>query len=131
MPQLVNATIAFRTNDDDKDHDTNVTAEVRDRFENLVARVSDTFGHFDDQTSNGPFSLELLGQPSKSSVEGGTVLIRIDPKGNDTWRFNFVVKLHFDDGSILSPSADGIELNEHEEQQQTFGIPFALAATGS
>lgn len=30
MPQLTGASISFRTNDENKDHDTNVTVEVRD-----------------------------------------------------------------------------------------------------
>jgi hypothetical protein len=122
MALLANASVSFRTNDENKDHDTNVTVEVRDNVGELVARVSDTFGPFDDQTSNGPFQLEVLNRVEKSTVQNGNVLIRIDPKGDDTWRFNFIVKLHFDDGSTLIASADGVELNEHEEQQQTFGI---------
>jgi hypothetical protein len=122
MALLDNASVQFRTNDDDKDHDTNVTIEVRDKIGHLVARVSDTFGPFHDQTSSGPFALEVLNKVDSSRLEGGKVLIRIDPKGNDTWRFNFLVELHMDDGSVLNASADGVELNEGTEQQQEFGI---------
>lgn len=122
MPQLTTASVSFRTNDENKDHDTNVTVEVRDNVDQLVARVSDTFGPFDDQTSNGPFELEVLNRAEKETLQEGTVLIRIDPKGDDTWRFNFITELRFDDGSALSASADGVELNESTEQQQTFGI---------
>jgi len=122
MPQLTAASISFRTNDENKDHDTNVTAEVRDSGGELIARASDTFGPFDDQTSHGPFQLEVLNQAEKAALHEGNVLIRIDPKGDDTWRFNFITELHFDDGSTLSASADGVELNESTEQQQTFGI---------
>jgi hypothetical protein len=122
MAILDNASVQFRTNDENKDHDTNVTVEVRDKIGHLAARVSDTFGPFDDQTSNGPFQLEILNRVDSAALQGGNVLIRIDPKGDDTWRFNFVVELHMDDGSQLTASADGIELNESTEQQQQFGI---------
>jgi hypothetical protein len=122
MPQLANASVSFRTNDENKDHDTNVTVEVRDNVGEIAARVSDTFGPFDDQTSHGPFQLEVLNQAEKATLREGNVLIRIDPKGDDTWRFNFITELRFDDGSTLSASADGVELNESTEQQQTFGI---------
>jgi hypothetical protein len=122
MALLNNASVEFRTNDEDKDHDTNVTIEVRDRIGHLAARLSDTFGPFHDQTSTGPYQLELLNRVDSAALEGGKVLIRIDPKGNDTWRFNFIVELHMDDGSTLSASADGVELNEGTEQQQVFGI---------
>jgi len=122
MAILDNASVQFRTNDENKDHDTNVTVEVRDKIGHLVARVSDTLGPFDDQTSNGPFQLEILNRVDNAALQGGKVLIRIDPKGDDTWRFNFLVELHMDDGSQLTASADGIELNESTEQQQQFGI---------
>jgi hypothetical protein len=122
MPKLHTAAVSFRTNDDDKDHDTNVTLEVRDHVGELAARISDTFGAFHDQTSNGPYELEVLNGTQKSELKNGTVLIRIDPKGNDTWRCNVEVDLHFDDGSTLTATADGLELNEQTEQQQTFGI---------
>src|SRR5215469_11795750 len=122
MALLDNASVQFRTNDEDKDHDTNVTIEVRDRIGHLAARVSDTFGPFHDQTSSGPFQLEILNRIDASALKGGNVLLRVDPKGNDTWRFNFLVELHMDDGSTLSASADGVEFNQDTEQQQVFGI---------
>jgi hypothetical protein len=122
MAMLDNASVQFRTNDDDKDHDTNVTIEVRDRVGHLAARMSDTVGPFHDQTSNGPFPLEILNKVDSAALQGGNVLIRVDPKGNDTWRFNFIVELHMDDGSTLTSSADGVEVNESTEQQQVFGI---------
>jgi hypothetical protein len=123
MPKLKNALITFRTNDEDKDADTNVTVELRDNTGELFARVSNPFGYFDDQTTNGPFDLELLNRPEKAQVDGGDVLIRIDPKGDDTWHFNFQLECRFEDGSTISSAADGLSMNEHEEQQQTFGLP--------
>jgi hypothetical protein len=84
--------------------------------------MSDTLGPFHDQTSNGPFQLEILNKVDTAALQGGNVLIRVDPKGNDTWRFNFIVELHKDDGSSLTATADGVEVNESTEQQQVFGI---------
>ncbi len=112
----------IRTNDEDKDHDTDVTIEVRDKVGHLAARASNTFGQFDDQTSSGPYQLEILNRVDSAALEGGNVLIRVDPKGDDTWRFNFIVELHMDDGSVLTASADGLEVNESTERQQVFGI---------
>ena len=88
----------------------------------IVASISDTFGPFDDQTSHGPFQLDVLNHADKAAMIGGDVLLRVDPKGDDTWRFNFIVVLHFDDATALTSSATGVELNESTEQQQTFGI---------
>ena len=122
MAMLDNASVQFRTNDDDKDHDTNITIEVRDRVGHLAARMSDTLGPFHDQTSSGPYQLEILNRVDSAALQGGNVLIRVDPKGNDTWRFNFIVELHMNDGSAFTASADGVEVNESTEQQQVFGI---------
>jgi hypothetical protein len=122
MASLESAAVSFRTNDEDKDHDTNVTVEVRDRGGELAARISDTFGAFHDQTSNGPYELQVLNGTQKSELKNGTVLVRVDPKGDDTWRCNVEVDLHFDDNSTLTATADGLEYNEQTEQQQTFGI---------
>jgi hypothetical protein len=122
MAILRNAQITFRTNEDDKNKETNVTVEVRDNVGDVAARISDPFGLFDDQTTNGPFSLEVLKKEEKALLDGGTVLLRIDPAGDDSWDFNFVLELYFDDGTRLSASADGLQLNEHQLQTQMFGI---------
>jgi hypothetical protein len=122
MPSLVNAMVSFRTNDDDKNKETNVTVEVSDNQGELAARISDPFGLFDDQTTNGPFDLELIKREDKSMLQGGTAMLRIDPAGDDSWNFNFLLELHFDDSTTLTASADGLQLNEHQLQSQTFGI---------
>ncbi|MGK4579936.1 hypothetical protein [Kitasatospora sp. HPMI-4] len=122
MPNLTEATMSFHTNDENKDHDTNVTIEVRDRNGHMAARVSDTFGAFNDHTNDGPFNLTLLNHATKDDLQGGNVLLRVDPVGDDTWRFNLFVDLLFDDGSHLTVTADGLEVNEESEQQQTFGL---------
>ncbi|MEW2625501.1 hypothetical protein [Streptomyces sp. NPDC048106] len=122
MTVLQEATVSFHTNDENKDHDTNITIEVRDNRGGMTARVSNTFGPFNDHTNTGPYNIPVLNHTGKDELRGGTVLLRVDPVGDDTWRFNFNVDLLFDDGSHLTSSADGLEVNEESEQQQTFGI---------
>jgi len=48
--------------------------------------------------------------------------IRVDRSATTPGRFNFLVDLLFDDASHLNASADGLEVNEETEQQQTFGL---------
>ena len=122
MALLRNAQITFRTNGDNKNKETNVTVEVRDNVGDLAARISDPFNEFKDQTTNGPFSLEVLKKEEKALLDGGSVLLRIDPKGPDSWDFNFILELYFDDGTRLSASADGLQLNEEQLETQIFGI---------
>ena len=118
---LETARITFHTNDDDKDHDTHVTVTVRDHDGDVVARVSDDFGHFPDHSDNGPFNLQIEDPSSQTALKQGSVTIRVDPVGNDTWKFNFFLELIFSDDSRLSASADGLELTD-ERQEQAFGI---------
>jgi len=125
MPTLANCNIKFHTNDDDKDHDTHVTVDVTD-FNNVVcAHIDNDFGHFDDQSDNGPFGLQVLNASNKSDCQRGTVRIRIDPNGNDTWKFNFTLTLIFDDNSTLSGGAGGLQLNQNN-REQTFGLQGIL-----
>jgi len=121
MPILTNCTVQFHTNDDDKDNDTHVTVTVRDSNNIIAARVDNDFGHFDNNSDNGPFGVFVINQSEKESLQTGSVTVRIDPNGHDTWKFNFFTKLMFDDGSSFSCGADGLNENQ-DRREQTFGI---------
>jgi hypothetical protein len=121
MPRLRNATIKFHTNDDDKDDDTHVTITVRDHGNVIAARIDNDFGHFDDHSDNGPFGLIVRNRSEKDSLQSGTVTIRVDPNGHDTWKLNFDLDLFFDDGTHLSGGAPGIVLAQNRKEQ-TFGL---------
>jgi hypothetical protein len=116
------ASIKFHTDDDDKDADTHVTVEVRDEGGTIAARIDDDFGLFTDQSDNGPFDLELMNKSSKESLRSGTVEIRVDPKGDDVWKFNYFLDLMFDDGSHLTSEASGLRLSDQQQEQE-----FAIA----
>ena len=118
---LSGATVSFHTHDDDKDHDTNVTVTVRQHDGTIAAHLSDPFGHFADHSDSGPFNLELFNPGTRGEVQGGNFTVRIDPVGNDTWRFNMVLDLRFSDGSHMNSGVDGLELTD-ERQQQAFGM---------
>jgi hypothetical protein len=125
MPALRNATIKFHTNDDDKDNDTHVTVTVRDHDNIIAARIDNDFGHFDDHSDNGPFGLIVRNQSQKTSMQSGSLAIRIDPNGHDTWKFNFDLDLFFDDGSHLSGGAAGLDLNQNRKEM-SFGLDGIL-----
>jgi hypothetical protein len=111
-PTLVNAQIEFATLDDDKDQKTLVTVTVVD-FERVVAaRVSARFGQFVDHTESGLINLRVLNASAKTSLQRGAVTIRIDPEGDDTWKFNFFLLLTFSDGSTLQAEASQIGLSD-------------------
>jgi hypothetical protein len=118
---LLQAMVSFHTNDEDKDDDTHVTVTVRQVDSTLAAHIDDDFGRFDDHSDDGPFGLLIVNPATKNELRTGNVTVRIDPNGNDTWRFNFALDLLFSDGSHLTAQADGLELSE-DQQQESFGI---------
>ncbi len=118
---LANCTISFHTNNEDKDADTHVTVTVRDDNNVVAAFISNDFGHFDDNSDAGPFGLEVENPSDIGSLDRGTVTIRIDPNGHDTWRFNFNLFLLFSDGHRRSGNVNGLELTQNR-RQQTFGL---------
>jgi hypothetical protein len=122
---LANCNVKFHTNDNDKDHDTHVTVEVRDFNGAVCARVDNDFGHFDNNSDNGPFGMPVVNASTKEDCQRGNVRIRIDPNGHDEWHFNFFLTLVFSDGSSLSGGADGLNLDQNR-REQTFGLQGIL-----
>jgi len=112
VPMLTDAEVAFHTNDDNKDGDTQLTVTLRQDSGLVAARVSGNFGGFPNDSDNGPFTLLLENASPKNTLTGGSVVIRIDPQGNDTWRFNFTLDMTFSDGTHLFSAHDGVDLDQ-------------------
>lgn len=125
-PLLTRATVTFHTNDDDKDHDTNVGVYVLLRNE-TIAYIYDEFGHFDDHTDAGPFTLLMVRPLGRDQLKRANVVVGIDPLEGplggrgDTWRFSFLLDLFFKDGGHLIARASNLELSTWDRVQQ-FGI---------
>jgi hypothetical protein len=125
-PTLVRANVTFHTNDDDKDHDIAVGIYVVLRAE-TIAYIYDEFGHFPDQSDAGPYTLILVRPLPRHAVKQAHVVVGIDPVvgpiggAGDTWRFNFVLDLVFQDGSHQLARASGLELSTWNRTQE-FGI---------
>jgi hypothetical protein len=118
---LTRASVSFHTNDEDKDDDSRVEVTVRLMDQTVVASIADEFGHFDDHSDAGPFDLLITQAANRGALKTGSVAVKVDPNGNDTWRFNFFLDLLFDDGAHLLARANGLELTE-SRQEQSFGI---------
>jgi hypothetical protein len=124
-PLLTRASLTFHTNDEDKDSDTLVEVEVRLSDGTVVAKLSDHLGHFDDHSDAGPFVLLMVQPVHRSQLRTGSVnILAFAPFSHgDTWRFNFVVDLLFDDGAHLLARANGVQLKSRGVAvQQLFGI---------
>jgi hypothetical protein len=66
----------FHTNDDDKDHDTGLTITI-EKGHDQFAKSEMIMGTVDGHSDNGPYSLAVQGQMSKSQLEGATTTVRI------------------------------------------------------
>ena len=125
MAAIANCTIKFHTNDEDKDHNTHVTVEVTDGDGTLAAHIDNDFGHFGNNSDSGPFALEVRNPSQRDACIRGSVRIRTDPDGHDTWRFNFTLDLQFDDGSHLSGGATGLSFDQNN-REHSFGLQGML-----
>lgn len=84
MALLRNARISFHTNNEDRDSDTHVTVVLVDENGIVAAHISNDLGHFDDNSDSGPYALIAMNPSTKSSLQSGKVILRIDPNVHDT-----------------------------------------------
>ena len=122
-PTLTGANITFHTNDENKDWDTKVSIVVRLGGQQgpTVARTDSIFSEFGDNSDAGPFDLWLIRPVTRDQLRRGQVEISIQPNGDDTWRFNFLLDFLFSDGAHLIARANGIELTQ-DYKSQVFGV---------
>ncbi len=120
-PTLVGANITFHTNDDDKNSDTLVLVSVQSSTGTIAAQIEDNFQRFGDHSDAGPYDLPVVTPLTRDQLKTGHMTIRITPKGDDTWRFNFFLDLRFSDGSHLFARASRLQLTQTFEEQ-SFGI---------
>ncbi|MGI8330443.1 hypothetical protein ACRYCC_10810 [Actinomadura scrupuli] len=92
--------VIYHTNNDDKDHNTKVFTTVRDNRGIEVATLDEHFGSdtWDDDEDDGPYGLRLTSPATWASMKGGQLVVRIEPDGRDTWKFNAQATLFFSDG---------------------------------
>ena len=56
-------------------------------------------GRFGDNEDDGPYGMRLTNPATWSSTNRGRLVMRIEPNGHDTWKFNVEATLFFSDGS--------------------------------
>lgn len=121
MATLKDCRIKFYTKGTAKSAETPITITVRDDKEAVAAFASDDFGAFEGHNESGPFDLEIINASEKSNLRRGSISIRMDPVKQDVWRFDFFTFLEFSDGTRLSGSEIGIELNQ-DCNERIFGF---------
>lgn len=91
MSILKDCIIKFYTKGAGKSAETPITITVRDEKEVVAAFTRDDFGPFDEHSESGPFDLSIINPSEKADLRRGSIAIRMEPKPQDIWKFNFLL----------------------------------------
>ncbi len=120
---IKNVWIKFHTNEEDKASDTRVIVTVTEINNSISDHIDNDFGHFAVNSDTDWIKLNpVYHSLFLDYLLNGTITIRIDPKGNDTWRFNFTLVLELDDNSRYLYGVNGLELNQNN-REKSFSLP--------
>ncbi len=98
-PVLSSAAVSFQVTNDDKDGDTTLNIYIICGG-NTAAAASGQWGHWDDNSPHGPFSLTVTEHPRKDQITGACSAKLVEaPNGHDEFHFNWSIMLSFSDGT--------------------------------
>ncbi len=112
--KLKDAHIEFKTGSKGKKSATRVIVQVYCKDGSTAAQNDpvQAYGEFRHFTTDGPFALTVDNSKAKYDIKGGYHLIRIEPAGDDTWTFDYVLTLDFDDGTQLVYARNNRKLSQ-------------------
>ena len=116
--KLTGGAVTFVTADENRDWDTGIDVSVQTPEGAEVASLSVPFGEFKDGTTAGPYPLDVLTDVGQDDVSGGTATVTIHPHGNDTWRFDFRLRLRFADATHIGLGSVNDALDQDRNSAQ-------------
>ena len=123
-PTVTGATISFRTLDNGKDTNSQVTLQLLRPNNELGGELRIVGMKFDDNTQIAPMAMSVSGPFHMSDINDGSVRIRMTPDGRDTWTFDMRLVLNFSDNSQRTFAWQGIRLDEKAPERT---LPLAPA----
>lgn len=117
-PKLISVTITFRTSGDNKDPDTKLYVDVKNKENLFLSQNIASGSNLGDKKefidpSNESFNLPPATQNlTLSSFKAPYLSISILPKGDDAWTFDYVLQFDFDDGTKYSTEGHNITLDQ-------------------
>jgi hypothetical protein len=103
---MVSAEAVFETTTNDKDHDSYVTISVK-CGNTVIASSNNSGGHWNDH-SNHAVALDIGQGWSKEMLKSRTKTeLSFSTNGNDKWEFNYVLLLHWSDGTTTENRYNG------------------------
>ena len=114
--RLKGGRVIFFTTDDDKDADTRLSVYVsRGNTQFAYADNGDYFRDNSQQTVG--LKLNEYRPTFNEILNGGVLRLLVFPNGHDTWKFNCLIELDFDDGQRYSRHFDGNFLSEQYRER--------------
>ena len=111
-PTLASVEAQFDTTKDNKNSDTKLDVYLKNRDGQEVAKSEGNEGVWDKHSTH-TLALQIEGNPTKSEVEKGSVLLTFHPRGGDTWKFNYKFTLKFSDDSSITKEVFGGVLTQY------------------
>lgn len=119
---LRNVKIRFNTHNDNKDHDTRLDVQIKNKVNVFLSQdlaeglnlggdmefVDPSSHEFDLVLRSDGVTLRDIGLP--------VVRIGIQPNGHDRWIFDYTAKLVFSDGKTFSSSRNGVVLDQDNRE---------------
>jgi hypothetical protein len=110
--------ITFHTNDDDKDDDTQLVVELRSTSGRTLASYQQGRKKLYKDGYLHTEYLPLNGVVSEEEMKHATLVIDIQPNGNDTWRFDWRLDGTWSDGAAFSDQQSGLALDQDNRQYE-------------
>ena len=121
-PTLTAVKIRFTTHNDNKDHDTRLDVNVKNKVNVFLSQdlaeglnlggdmefVDPSTHEFDLALKSDGVTVRDIGLP--------VVRVGIQPRGNDRWIFDYTAKLVFSDGKTFSSTKNGVVLDQDNRE---------------
>ncbi|MGW4393782.1 hypothetical protein ACWEHA_00710 [Amycolatopsis nivea] len=89
----------------------------------LLAGLDANFGRFPDNSDSRDIPLAIVDEgASRADFAGGQVIVRMDPKGNDTWMFILYVQIKFSNKRVKNLQTGNVKLTQ-DDRQKSFPFP--------
>jgi hypothetical protein len=119
---MESASIIFSTGGDDKDDDTELFIEIRGSSgrDEVVASAHQIYGKFPDHSVSEaiPIYLTDVGRNFRNINNfPDRIVVRIEPNGNDTWKFSFILTVRFEDGHVEQRESGALAVNQNKKSE--------------
>jgi hypothetical protein len=111
-PTLTSVEAQFDTTKDNKNSDTKLDVYLRNRDGMEVGKSEGNEGLWDKHSTH-TVTLQIEGNPTKTEVAHGSVMLTFHPRRGDTWKFNYKFTLKFSDDSSITKEVFGGVLTQY------------------